>query len=118
MIIYKKYYFDAAHYLENFEITSKNRKIHGHSYELKVILSGQIDKKKGWVKNLDELDKHLEKVIGILDHSLLNDIKGLGNPTCENIAMWIWSFLKKDIKNLNSVEIYRPRVGGCIYKGD
>ena len=33
---------------------------------------GAKGKKKGWVKNLDELDKHLEKVIGILDHSLLN----------------------------------------------
>ncbi len=116
MIIYKKYFFDAAHFIPNFEVGHKNRKIHGHSYEVKVSLKGNV-KKKGWVLDLDDLDKYLKKIIVKLDHSLLNDIKGLSNPTCENIAKWIWKILEKDIKNLNSIEVYRPRVGGCIYFG-
>ena len=74
-------------------------------------------KKNGWVLDLDDLDKYLKKIIVKLDHSLLNDIKGLSNPTCENIAKWIWKILKKDIKNLDSIEVYRPRVGGCIFFG-
>ena len=40
MIIYKKYFFDAAHFIPNFEVGHKNRKIHGHSYEVKVSLKG------------------------------------------------------------------------------
>ena len=117
MIIYKKYYFDAAHYSPNFEDGHKNRRIHGHSYELKILLYGKIKKKSGWVMDLDELDPYLESVLKQLDHSLLNNINGLENPTCENIAKWIWKMLKKKIKNLHSIEIYRPRVGGCVYSG-
>ena len=115
MKIYKKYYFDAAHYIPNFKEGHKNRKIHGHSYELKVILIGETKKKSGWIMDLDELDLYLNKVLNKLDHSLLNEIEGLHNPTCENIAKWIWKILKKEIKNLECIEIYRPRVGGCIY---
>ena len=48
MIIYKKYYFDAAHYIPNFGDGHKNRRIHGHSYELKILLYGKVKKKK-WV---------------------------------------------------------------------
>ena len=52
MIIYKKYYFDAAHYIPNFEDGHKNRRIHGHSYELKVLLSGKVNKKLGGLSTL------------------------------------------------------------------
>ena len=67
--------------------------------------------------DLEELDPYLESILKKLDHSLLNDINGLENPTCENIAKWIWKMLKNKIKNLHSIEIYRPRVGGCVYSG-
>ena len=63
MKIYKKYYFDAAHYIPNFKEGHKNRKIHGHSYELKVILIGETKKKSGWIMDLDELDLYLNKVL-------------------------------------------------------
>ena len=45
--------------------------------------------------DLDELDPYLESILKQLDHSLLNDIR-LENPTCENIAKWIWKMLKKN----------------------
>ena len=50
--------------------------------------------------------------------SQLNEISGLENPTAENIAKWFWKQIKKKINNLTSIEIYRPRIGGCIYEGD
>ena len=49
---------------------------------------------------------------------MLNEIAGLEEPTSENLAKWFWIKLKKKIKNLSSVEINRPRVGGCIYSGE
>ena len=45
MILHKTYYFDAAHYMENFDDEHKYKKIHGHSYELKIVLSGSLEKK-------------------------------------------------------------------------
>ena len=81
------------------------------------ILSGSVIKKYGWVMNFDELDSLIFPILQKLDHSLLNEVEGLENPTCENIAIWIWRSLKKRVKNLKTIEINRPRVGGCVYNG-
>ncbi len=118
MIIYKKYFFDAAHYLTNFEKNHKYSKIHGHSYEVIIRILGQADKTNNWVINYDDIDNVINPLIEKLDHKTLNEIKDLGNPTSENLARWLWKRIKKKIKNLESIEINRPRIGGCIYFGE
>ena len=67
--------------------------------------------------NYDEIDEIVKPIINELDHKTLNEIKGLENPTSENLARWLYKRIKKKkkIKNLKSVEIFRPRIGGCIY---
>ena len=64
--------------------------------------------------NYDEIDEIVKPIINELDHKTLNEIKGLENPTSENLARWLYKRIKK-IKNLKSIEIFRPRIGGCIY---
>ena len=65
--------------------------------------------------NYDEIDEIVKPIINELDHKTLNEIKGLENPTSENLARWLYKRIKKKIKNLKSIEIFRPRIGGCIY---
>ena len=67
---------------------------------------------------VEELDSYVSPELSILDHSVLNEVDGLETPTSENIAKWLWEKLKKKISNLRSIEINRPRIGGCIYSGD
>ena len=118
MIIYKKYFFDAAHYMPNLRKTHKYAKVHGHSYEMIIKISGNPDKKNNWIINYDEIDKIILPIVNKLDHKTLNEVSGLENPTAENIAKWFWKKIKKKINNLISIEIYRPRIGGCIYEGE
>ena len=118
MILFKKYYFDAAHFLPGFEKNHDYSKMHGHSYEVTIKLSGKVDKKKKWVLDLEQLDILVLPILSILDHSVLNEIKGLESPTSENIAKWLWTKLKRRIYNLESIEINRPRIGGCVFYGD
>ncbi len=66
----------------------------------------------------NEIDNIIVPIVNKLDHTTLNEISGLENPTAENIAKWFWKQIKKKINNLSSIEIYRPRIGGCIYEGD
>tara|TARA_B100001027_G_C15990793_1_gene208250 strand:+ start:111 stop:467 length:357 start_codon:yes stop_codon:yes gene_type:complete len=117
MIVYKKYFFDAAHYLPGPQENNSYSKMHGHSYEITIKISGKIDKKKNWVLDLEKLDSIVEPEIFTLDHSVLNEIEGLEKPTGENIAKWLWSKLILKINNLESIEVNRPRIGGCIYNG-
>ena len=118
MMIFKKYFFDAAHFMPNYSKDHKYGRVHGHTYEVVVRVDGNIDNQNNWVINYDELDDYVTPLLKVLDHKTLNDISGLKNPTSENLAKWFWLKLKKKIKNLESIEINRPRIGGCIYKGD
>lgn len=52
-----------------------------------------------------------------LDHNYLNEIEGLGNPTSENIAAWIWDRLAPSLTSLSQVIVSETCTTGCIYRG-
>ena len=53
-----------------------------------------------------------------LDHSYLNDIEGLENPSSENLCLWIWERLVPSLPGLSQIEIKETDSTGCIYKGE
>ena len=52
------------------------------------------------------------------NNNYLNEIKGLENPTSENIAAWIWERLKPALPQLKEVIISETCTSRCVYKGD
>jgi 6-pyruvoyltetrahydropterin/6-carboxytetrahydropterin synthase len=81
MEIYKEFSFDSAHFLPLVPEGHKCRNMHGHTYKLKVYIKGQPDPLYGWIMDFKELKDVVGPVINQLDHKLINDIKGLENPT-------------------------------------
>ncbi len=115
----RKAHFNAAHRLyrkdwsmeQNDAIFGKcnNPNFHGHNYELIVSVTGEIDLETGFVidvKILSDLIKvHIEDVF---DHKNLNlevaEFLDL-NPTAENIAVVIWTKLRKHIHANKELEV-------------
>lgn len=113
MLITKKFAFDSAHKLNNYNGKCKN--LHGHTYTLKITVKGKVDKKTGMVTDFYILKKVVNKyVIDILDHSMLNDI--VKQPTAENLAIWIWNQLNKKI-NLSEIELWETPDSYVTYNG-
>jgi 6-pyruvoyltetrahydropterin/6-carboxytetrahydropterin synthase len=52
-----------------------------------------------------------------LDHRTLNDVPGLENSTCENIAVWAWRALKKTVPQLSAITIWETFDSKCTYRG-
>jgi 6-pyruvoyltetrahydropterin/6-carboxytetrahydropterin synthase len=52
-----------------------------------------------------------------LDHHYLNEVAGLGNPTSENLAHWIWVRLTGSLP-LAQVVVRETCTSGCIYRGE
>ena len=107
-ILSKSFTFEAAHNLLN-TLDKKNQNIHGHSFFVEIYLE-EIDNnitKKGYIVDFKLVNKKIIKVKNILDHSYLNNIPGLENPTLENIGLWIWERLVKENKNLYKLVIKR-----------
>lgn len=118
MDLFKEFTFEAAHYLPKVPTGHKCGRLHGHSYKVRVCVSGNREIKSGWIMDFSEIKEAFNPIYDILDHNLLNSIEGLENPTCENLAVWIWDRLKPRLPSVTSVMIYETCTSGCLYEGD
>ena len=116
MKLYKEFTFEAANKLPLVPIDHKCFQLHGHSFKARVYVQGSVNE-MGWVIDFAELKSICKPWIEILDHSFLNEINGLENPTSENIAMWLWDRLIVKLPQLSAVEIMETCTSGCIYSG-
>lgn len=117
MEIYKEFQFEAAHYLPNLPEDHKCRRMHGHSYRVKLYVGGPVDQEIGWIMDFADIKEAFSPVYKQLDHYVLNDIKGLENPTSENLAKWIWEKTKPLLPELTRVEVMETCTTGCVYDG-
>ena len=115
--VWKEFRFDAAHQLDAGEGGDpRYRRLHGHSYQVEVWVRGPRNA-HGWVVDMGDLSRRIEKVRDLLDHRYLNDVEGLGIPTMENIARFVWEQLG-DVPQLQRVAVKRAQNGeGCEYSG-
>lgn len=116
MKIFKEFTFEAAHKLPLVPSNHKCAKLHGHSFKARIYIEGPINE-MGWVMDFAELKKVCNPYIAELDHSYLNEIEGLENPTSENIAIWLWDKLNYSLPFLSSITIMETCNSGCTYSG-
>lgn len=117
MEIYKEFSFEAAHRLPNVPDGHKCARLHGHSFYVRLYVSGDVDSHTGWIMDFGELKAAFDPIYQQLDHHYLNDIAGLENPTSENLARWIWQRLKPTLPMLSKIEVKETCTSGCIYQG-
>jgi len=110
--VYRKINFNAAHRLFNKGWSNeKNKEVfglcanenyHGHNYRLDVKVVGEIDAETGYVINLDDLKKIIQREVhDRFDHRNLNldcpEFKDL-NPTGENIVLVIYNLIRAQLE--------------------
>jgi 6-pyruvoyltetrahydropterin/6-carboxytetrahydropterin synthase len=114
----KQFRFEAAHTLEREIDAAGSRRVHGHSYRAEVAVGGRPDPATGMIVDLGLLDRALHVARDGLDHHFLNDVRGLGPATLENLAAWIWrSLIEEGIRPVR-VTVARDSAGeACAYTG-
>lgn len=87
--ITKHFEFEAAHILPNHPGKCKN--LHGHTYKLEITVYnvGGVLNDSGMVIDFGDLKAAVHPIVEKMDHTLLNDLSGLENPTAENMVVWI-----------------------------
>lgn len=113
----RDYAFEAAHSLPRVPEGHKCRRMHGHSYKVKVTLAGPIDPAFGWLVDFAAVDEAVDPVIRALDHQVLNEIAGLENPTSELLAVWLWQRLAPIVPHLAEIEVAETADARCVYRG-
>ncbi len=117
MQIFKEFRIEAAHLLPNLPEGHKCRKLHGHSFRIALFVEGDVDPDLGWVMDFADIARAFQPLFDLLDHSYLNEIDGLENPSSENLAQWIWCRLHSVLPGLSAVEVKETCTAGCKYKG-
>ena len=113
----KKFSFEAAHLLPHLPKSHKCRRLHGHSFEVEIVVTGKVDRKLGWVMDYADMSAAFKPLWEQLDHRYLNEISGLENPTSEMIAGWIWKRLKPRLPLLTEVIVAETCNARCVYRG-
>lgn len=117
MKITQAFTFEAAHRLPNVAETHRCFALHGHSYRIELRLDGAVDPHTGFVVDFFEIEKVFGPLLTSLDHSYLNDLPGLANPTAELIAQWIWGRIKPDLPQLSAIVCYETPNCWAEYDG-
>jgi 6-pyruvoyltetrahydropterin/6-carboxytetrahydropterin synthase len=117
--IVKEFAFDAAHFLPTAAEGHPYRRMHGHSFRAEVALIGEPEPASGWLVDFAVIEGALAALRDRLDHRVLNDIAGLGVPTLENLAAWIYDDLDARLPGLARVTVRRQSCGeSCTYRPD
>ncbi len=118
MEIWKEFRFEAAHLLPNVPDGHKCKRLHGHSYRVRVYVEGELHPELGWIVDFADITEASEPIRKRLDHYYLNEIEGLENPTSEVLARWIWRHLQPSLPILSRVEVAETCTSGCSYRGE
>jgi len=117
MDLFAEFSFEAAHRLPNVPPDHKCARLHGHSFNVRLTVTGPVDPKLGWVIDFADVKGAFAPLHAVLDHHYLNEVEGLENPTSEVLAMWLWKRLKPNLPMLSAVEVRETCTVGCVYKG-
>lgn len=113
--IFVEYSIDCAHYLPNVPEGHKCGKMHGHRYDIRLEICGEVDPISGWIVDYADVKQAMDSHIESLDHHTLNDIHGLENPTCENLVRWIRLI---GFPGLHSIEVRETHRAGAGWRAD
>jgi 6-pyruvoyltetrahydropterin/6-carboxytetrahydropterin synthase len=113
--ISQRFFFDAAHTLRREVEADASRRIHGHTYQAEIMLSGEPDLATGMVVDLGLVRQAIAGLRDQLDHRMLDDIVGLGPATLENLCAFIWRQLAPALPGLSGVRVWRDALGdACL----
>ena len=103
-----RYRFEAAHFLPHVPLGHKCGRLHGHSFEVLIRVSGA---------DYAAIDAAWQPYGELLSHHCLNDLAGLENPTSECLAQWLWTALKDPLPTLLTVTVYETGRCGATFDG-
>jgi 6-pyruvoyltetrahydropterin/6-carboxytetrahydropterin synthase len=120
LMVVKEFTFDSAHWLPGYPGMCKNT--HGHTYRLRIGVSGEVNPKTGMVCDFVKLKNIVqENIISKIDHQCLNECHFNGfpfeMPTAENMIMWIVNlFQMKGDPVLEMAQLWETPTSYCEWR--
>lgn len=117
----KKFTFEAAHKLPTYCGRGHCERLHGHSFVGYLVCEGPIVHRNGPLDGIlvdyADIGTAIKPLLeNHLDHWYLNESTGLFSPTSENLAVWIYDRVKKQLPLLTEVIIEETCTSRCTFR--
>ena len=114
----KDFRLEAAQTFPSLPGDNKCNRMHGQSFKVEISVEGSVDPQIGWVYDHAEITRAMDPLMEKLDHSYLNEIEGLENPTIELMAAWLWRKLAPQLPGLCEIVIHETPSARCVFRGE
>ncbi len=114
----KDFTFEAAQTLPHAPEGHKCRLMHGHSFKVEIAVEGEVNPATGWLYDHAEITRAMKPLLDRLDHSYVNEIAGLENPTIEIMCAWFWKALAPQLPGLCEIVLHETPTARCVFRGE
>lgn len=101
----QQFRIESARFLPHLPEGHPCRNMHGHGFVIRLRLVGETDPARGWLRDYHEIHRVVRPLLDDLDHKVLNEIRGLENPTSENLAHFLYQKLKVLLPELVQISV-------------
>ena len=112
--IWKDFTLDSAIQLRQAPQGSALRRLHGHTYTLRLHLAAPLDAVLGWTVDFGDVKELFSPVFLALDHQPLHEIADLADGDTASIARWIFDRSRARLPQLDRVDLYETPGCGAI----
>lgn len=112
--IWKDLTLDSALTLKHAPDGSALRRVHGHTYTLRLHLSAPLDQVRGWTVDFGDVKELFNPIFQALDHRPLHEIAELPDCDTASIAAWILQTARAQLPQLDRVDLFETRGCGAI----
>lgn len=112
--IWKEMTFDSALQLKRAPEGDVRRRVHGHTYTLRLHLHAPLDDVMGWTVDFGDVKELFNPIFKQLDHQPLHQLMGESDTDTASIARWIRQQAQPVISQLDRIDLYERRGCGVI----
>jgi 6-pyruvoyltetrahydropterin/6-carboxytetrahydropterin synthase len=103
--IAKRFAFSAAHAIGGLPARHPCARLHGHNYEVEVVLQSATLTPTGFVRDYHELAPLKAFIAETLDHRNLNEVLGHDRTSSEALAQWLYDWCKSRWPEVAAVRV-------------
>jgi 6-pyruvoyltetrahydropterin/6-carboxytetrahydropterin synthase len=112
--IWKELTLDSALCLPNAPEGDRRRRVHGHTYTLRLHLSAPLDQVMGWTVDFGDVKTLFDPLFKAIDHRPLHELDGINQADAANLARWIRDRSLPMLPQLDRIDLYETRGCGVI----
>lgn len=117
--IWKELTFESALRLNHAPAGDPRRRLHGHSYRIRLHLTAPLDDVLGWTVDYGEVKARFELTYRELDHHRLNERAGLAEADPASLLVWIRTALAERLPPLDRIDLEQtPGCGAVLCWGE